>query len=93
MRRPRDHAALLDALQTGLTDAQRLRRLVESLMAQAHSEVQHPSPLTTIDVPAMLRECMSIIVPLALEKGVEITMSGGFRRICILSRSLTGCAA
>lgn len=74
LRRPRDNAALIDALQSGLTDAQRLRRLVESLMQQARSEVQQPPPLVMTDIPAMIHECIQIIVPLASEKDVLISI-------------------
>jgi len=74
VRRPRDHAALLEALQTGLADTKRLRRLVESLMEQARSDVQRAAPLAQTDVAAMVRECVQVINPIAREKEINITI-------------------
>jgi signal transduction histidine kinase len=66
------------AMQTGLADARRLRKLVEQLMEHARSEhLRGPESMQPTDVPAMLRECVEIVAPLAREKDVTITSEFG----------------
>jgi signal transduction histidine kinase len=74
LRRPREPAELTAAMQSGLADARRLRKLVEQLMEHARSEhVRGPESMQPTDVPAMLKECVEIVTPLAKEKEVVIT--------------------
>src|SRR2546421_3033901 len=74
LRRPRDQATLIETLNTGLADARRLKKLVEQLMEQARSErARGPEPMEQSDVPALVRECIGIVLPLAREKNVTIT--------------------
>jgi two-component system OmpR family sensor kinase len=73
LRRPREQAALVETMQSGLQDARRLRKLVEQLMEHARSEhLRGPESMQEADVPAMLRECVQIVTPLAREKNIEI---------------------
>ena len=73
LRRPRDQAALVETMQSGLQDARRLRKLVEQLMEHARSEhLRGPESMQEADVPAMLRECVQIVTPLAREKDIAI---------------------
>ena len=73
LRRPRDQAALVETMQSGLQDARRLRKLVEQLMEHARSEhLRGPESMQEADVPAMLRECVQIVTPLAREKEIAI---------------------
>ncbi|MEA2709298.1 MAG: two-component system, OmpR family, heavy metal sensor histidine kinase CusS [Phycisphaerales bacterium] len=74
LRRPRDQAALMETMKSGLADARRLRKLVEQLMEHARSEhLRGPESMQEADVPAMLRECVQIVTPLAREKDISIT--------------------
>jgi heavy metal sensor kinase len=74
LRRPRDQAALIETLNSGLADARRLKKLVEQLMEQARSErARGPEAMQQSDVPALVRECVQIVTPLAREKDVTIT--------------------
>jgi signal transduction histidine kinase len=74
LRRPRDQTALMETLNSGLADARRLKKLVEQLMEQARSErARGPEAMQQSDVPALVRECVQIIAPLAAEKQVSIT--------------------
>ena len=73
LRRPREPAVLVETMQSGLQDARRLRKLVEQLMEHARSEhLRGPESMQEADVPAMLRECVDIVAPLAREKNVTI---------------------
>ncbi len=73
LRRPREQAALVETMQSGLQDARRLRKLVEQLMEHARSEhLRGPESMQEADVPAVLRECVQIVTPLAREKDVTI---------------------
>jgi signal transduction histidine kinase len=73
LRRPREQAALVEVMKSGLQDARRLRKLVEQLMEHARSEhLRGPESMQEADVPAMLRECVQIVQPLAREKNVSI---------------------
>ena len=74
LRRPRDQAALIEAMNSGLADARRMRKLVEQLMEHARSEhLRGPESMQVADVPEMLAECVQIVSPLAREKDVAIT--------------------
>jgi signal transduction histidine kinase len=74
LRRPREQAVLIETMKSGLQDARRLRKLVEQLMEHARSEhLRGPDSMQEADVPAMLRECVQIVAPLAREKNVAIT--------------------
>ena len=73
LRRPRDQQAMRETMESGLQDARRLRKLVEQLMEHARSEhLRGPESMQEADVPAMLRECVQIVTPLAREKNVSI---------------------
>jgi len=73
LRRPREPAVLVETMQSGLQDARRLRKLVEQLMEHARSEhLRGPESMQEADVPAMLRECVQIVTPLAREKNISI---------------------
>jgi signal transduction histidine kinase len=72
LRRPRDQAALLEALQSGLADARRLRKLVESLMEQARGEQKRRAAPEMTDIAELVRECTQIVTPLAREKELDI---------------------
>ena len=74
LRRPRDASELTGTLKSGLADARRLKKLVEQLMEQARSErMRGPEALEPADVPALVRECVQIVTPLARERDVTIT--------------------
>jgi heavy metal sensor kinase len=74
LRRPRDQAALVETLNSGLADARRLRKLVEQLMEHARSEhVRDVQPMQATDIAALVRECAEVVAPLAGEKEVTIT--------------------
>jgi signal transduction histidine kinase len=74
LRRPREQAALVETMKSGLQDARRLRKLVEELMEHARSEhLRGPDSMQEADLPAMLRECVQIVAPLAREKNVAIS--------------------
>jgi signal transduction histidine kinase len=74
LRRPRDASELTAALKSGLVDARRLRKLVESLMEQARSENVRSAAesMQQTDITALVRECIEIVQPLAGEKQVRI---------------------
>lgn len=77
LRRPRDAAALTDALRNGLADARRLRKLVEALMEHARGDHAGASaaaaaPSQPIDVVALIRECTRLVEPLARERRLTI---------------------
>ena len=74
LRRPRDQAALIETLNSGLADARRLRKLVEQLMEQARAEhVRGPETMQQSDVLELVRECVHVVTPLAREKDVTIS--------------------
>ena len=74
LRRPRDQAALIEALKSGLADARRLRKLVEQLMEHARSEHVRPKQAMQLsDVPGLVRECVEIVSPLAGEKQIALS--------------------
>jgi heavy metal sensor kinase len=74
LRRPRDQAALVETLNSGLEDVRRLKKLVEQLMEQARSErVATPESMKPADIPALVRECIDIVTPLAAEKNIALT--------------------
>ena len=72
LRRPRDQVALLEALQSGLADARRLRKLVESLMEQARGEQRSRGAPETVDIADLCRECVQLVTPLAQERQLTI---------------------
>lgn len=73
LRRPRDQAALMEALNSGLADARRLRKLVEQLMEHARGEhVRAEQAIQQTDVAILARECILVVAPLAREKGVAL---------------------
>jgi signal transduction histidine kinase len=81
LRRPRDASELTAALKSGLIDARRLRKLVESLMEQARSEnVRARDTMEETDISALVRECVDIVRPLANEK--EIAIDAGIPGEC-----------
>jgi signal transduction histidine kinase len=73
LRRPRDQAALIEAMNSGLADARRLRKLVEQLMEHARGEhVRAEQAMQQTDIAVLVRECVSVVAPLAREKGVQL---------------------
>ena len=82
LRRPRDQAALMEAMHSGLADARRLRKLVEQLMEHARGEHVRADAIEPGDLVPLLRECAEIVSPLATDKGVglvqELPESMGF---------------
>jgi signal transduction histidine kinase len=74
LRRPRDQAALVETLNSGLSDVRRLKKLVEQLMEQARSErAPRPEQMQEADVPNLVRECVDTVAPLAAEKKITVT--------------------
>lgn len=74
LRRPRDAAALTRTLETCLTDAQLLRRMVQSLLEHARGE-SRPAEMVELDCAALLDEAADLIQPLAASKDVQIIRS------------------
>jgi two-component system OmpR family sensor kinase len=73
LRRPRERDELVAAMQSGLLDARRLRKLVESLMEQARSDApRRLEAARPTDVALLVRECAQIVEPLAREKQVTL---------------------
>jgi signal transduction histidine kinase len=73
VRRPRDHSALVESIQTSLADAKLLRRLIDTLMEQVRSDhLMDRGVIETIDVTALVRECVRAIEGLAAEKDVKV---------------------
>jgi two-component system OmpR family sensor kinase len=73
LRRPRDAAALAEALRNSLSDVQMLRRLVDALLEQVRSD----RPLTAAqmirtDVSALFEQCATLADSLAAAKNVQI---------------------
>jgi signal transduction histidine kinase len=73
LRRPREAAALADALRTSLSDVQLLRRLVDALLEQVRSDrPMAAAQITRIDVSALLEQCATLADSLASAKNVQI---------------------
>jgi signal transduction histidine kinase len=73
VRRPRDQAALVDALRSGLADARRLRKLVENLMEHARGEhARGPEALQPADLSALFTDCVQVVQPLAAAKHITL---------------------
>jgi two-component system OmpR family sensor kinase len=82
LRRPREEAALAEALRTSLADVQLLRRLVDALLEQVRSDRPMASAqLMRIDVSGLLDQCATLADSLASAKNVRIvrTFAPGIR--------------
>jgi signal transduction histidine kinase len=74
LRRQRDQRALQDTIQSALTDARLLRRLVDKLMEQARSDHALEKPVfEQLDATELLRSCLTTVQPIADEKNVRVT--------------------
>jgi signal transduction histidine kinase len=73
LRRPRDAETYRQTLESCLADAQVLQRLVEALLAHVRGELSavHDAP-ETIDLEAMLNECVKALRPLADERSIRL---------------------
>ena len=73
LRRQRDQRALQETIESALTDARLLRRLVDKLMEQARSDHAMEKPVyDQIDLSELLRSCLGTVQPIAAEKGVRV---------------------
>lgn len=76
LRRPRETAAYKAALESCLTDARYMRRLVGALMNQARGELSneaHPNEL--FDATQLVRDCVNLAQPLADKQAVLLETS------------------
>jgi signal transduction histidine kinase len=74
LRRQRDQRALQETIQSALTDARLLRRLVDKLMEQARSDHALEKPvIEQLDMAELLRSCLATVQPIAAEKDVRIS--------------------
>ncbi len=73
LRRPRDQKALHESMESALTDARLLRRLVDKLMEHARSDHIERSRIEEVDVAALLQDCIRTVEPMAKEKHITIT--------------------
>ena len=72
-RRPRDIEYYRQLVNDCLVDAKHLRRLVEALMTQIKSERPgHAHDWETVDLGALIGECLTIVGPLAARKSVKL---------------------
>ena len=71
LRRPRGPDELKEALQTSLTDARLLHRLVNVLLEHARGEVSRSAP-EPVDAAALLNECADVVEPLAARRGITL---------------------
>lgn len=73
LRRPRDAESYRQTLVTCLTDAQLLRRLVESLLTQVRAGAapagETPEPF---DLHQLISECVMALNPVAIERGIHL---------------------
>jgi signal transduction histidine kinase len=76
LRRLRDADTYRQTMQTCLTDARLLRKLVEALMDQARSEIaafnEEPEPT---NVAALLHNCAAMLQAAASEKGLTLSQT------------------
>jgi signal transduction histidine kinase len=73
LRRPRDAAALAEALENSLSDVQMLRRLVDALLEQVRSDRPlEATQLVRADISALLQQCATLADSLAVAKNVQI---------------------
>ena len=76
LRRLRDAESYRQTMQTCLTDARLLKKLVEALMDQARSEIaafnEEPEPT---NVAALLHNCAAILQAAASEKGLTLSQT------------------
>jgi signal transduction histidine kinase len=72
-RRPRDLDYYRQLVADCLVDAKHLRRLVEALMTQIKSERPgHAHDWETVDLRALIDECLTIVAPLAEKRSVQL---------------------
>jgi signal transduction histidine kinase len=77
LRRQRDHKSLQGTIESALTDAKLLRRLVDKLMEQARSDHALERPVfEELDVAALLKSCLATVEPVATEK--QVTLSADY---------------
>ena len=79
LRRPRDAAELTAALETCLTDARYLKRLVNVLLEHARGEATAASPTRggPADAGGLLEECADVVAPLAADRGLQFRRTLG----------------
>jgi signal transduction histidine kinase len=78
LRRPREPAALADALRTSLSDVQMLRRLVDALLEQVRSDRGLvPADAQWLDLSALLEQCATLADSPASEKNVKVIRKFG----------------
>jgi signal transduction histidine kinase len=74
LRRLRDAESYRETMQTCLTDARLLRKLVDALMEQARSEIAALNEeAEQTNVSALLHDCAAILQATADEKGVKLS--------------------
>ena len=72
-RRPRDLEYYRQLVADCLVDTKHLRRLVEALMTQIKSERPgHAQEWETVDLGALIGECLTIVAPLAEKRSVKL---------------------
>jgi signal transduction histidine kinase len=77
LRRQRDPESYRETLETCLTDARLLQRLVEALLTQVRSGsfLRH-HPVETVSVGCVVSECMTAITPLAAARSIRLKAEG-----------------
>jgi two-component system OmpR family sensor kinase len=75
LRRPRDAAALTEAMHGCLSETRMLKRLADALLEQARGEGPRPQANAVTDVSALLEECAGLAESLGREKCVKVTRS------------------
>ena len=83
LRRPRPPEAYREVLHACLYESRFLRRLVETLLAQARSEITTPGASSSVgpddspvDVDATAEECVRLLRPIAEQRQVTLRMTG-----------------
>jgi signal transduction histidine kinase len=77
LRHPRDAAGYRETIESSLTDARLLQRLVETLLAQVR--LGDAGPMYTdvpVDIAAMVNECVTVIRPLANTCSTNVVARG-----------------
>jgi signal transduction histidine kinase len=77
LRHPRDAAGYRETIESSLTDARLLQRLVETLLAQVRVGDSGPMYIDLpVDVAALVHECVTVIRPLAAAHSIEVAAEG-----------------
>ncbi len=64
-----------DAMDGIQVDADRMRVLVENLLESARLDTEAPLRLAVVPVGELLRECLGVVRPLAVQRGLQLEMT------------------